>query len=343
MIQCAIIGATGYTGIELARILLRHPQVRISMLTTRQDEAPELRNLLPELPKASTLRFEKFDAKEVIRRSDIIFVCLPHTEAMNTAADFYKAGKIVIDLSADFRLKDARLYKAWYQHAHTKKELLKQAVYGMPEIYRREIRSANLIANPGCYPTSAILALKPLLEKALIEPDGIVIDSKSGVSGAGKKLTTATFYGEVQENFKAYKVNAHQHMPEIKSILEDVSGGEVEFAFVPHLLPLQRGILSTVYAMARKGVKKREIFTAFEESYKDEPFVRLKKEGVFPSLHDVQHTNFCDIGITADERSGRVIVISAIDNLVKGASGQAVQNMNIRCGFAETAGLGAAV
>ncbi len=342
MIQCAIVGATGYTGIELARILLNHPQVRISVLTTRQDEVPDIRLLLPELPKSSSLCLEKFNSKEVIRRSDIIFVCLPHTEAMNVVADFYKAGKIVIDLSADFRLKDPRLYKAWYQHAHTKKELLKEAVYGLPEIYRRAIRSSNLIANPGCYPTSAILGLKPLLEKALIEQDGIVIDSKSGVSGAGKKLTIGTFYGEVQDNFKAYKVNAHQHMPEIQSILEDVAGGEVEFVFVPHLLPLQRGILSTIYVQKRKGIKKREILAAFQESYKDEPFVRVKNEGTFPALHDVQHTNFCDIGIAADDHSDRVIVITAIDNLVKGASGQAVQNMNIRCGFAETAGLGLA-
>ncbi len=340
MIQTAIVGATGYTGIELARILLRHPQVNLSILTTRQEAPPDIRLLLPELAKDSPLRLEKFNFKEVLRRSDIVFVCLPHTEAMEGVAQFYKAGKIVIDLSADFRLKDPKLYKLWYQHPHKKKELLKQAVYGLPELYRRLIRSSNLIANPGCYPTGAILGLKPLLEKDLIERSGIVIDAKSGVSGAGKKINFATFFGEVNENFKAYKVNAHQHMPEIKQVLEDLTGSEVGITFVPHLLPLQRGILSTLYAVKKKGVRRREIFKAFEESFREEPFVRLKKEGEYPALRDVQHTNFCDIGVAVVDHSDRVIVITAIDNLLKGASGQAVQNMNIRCGFPETSGLG---
>lgn len=339
MIQCAIIGATGYTGIELARILLRHPRVRISALTTRQEDPPAASGLLPELPKDSSLALEKFSFKELLKRSDILFVCLPHTEAMEVVAQFYEAGKIVIDLSADFRLRDWRLYKLWYHHRHTKRDLLREAVYGLPEIYRREIRSANLIANPGCYPTGAILGLKPLLEKGLIETDGIVIDAKSGVSGAGRKVTHSTLFGEVNENFKAYKVNAHQHMPEIQGILREVAASEVRFTFVPHLLPIDRGILSTIYVTKRKGVKKKELRRVFEESYREEPFIRVKEEGEYPALRDVQHTNFCDIGLWAEDRSDRVIVITAIDNLVKGASGQAVQNMNIRCGFPEETGL----
>ena len=339
MIQCAILGATGYTGIELARILMRHPRVRISVLTTRQEEPPGIRLLLPELPKDSTLALERFNFKEVLRRSDIIFSCLPHTESMSVAAQFYKAGKIVIDLSADFRLRDAKLYKLWYQHKHSNKELLKEAVYGLPEVYRRYIRSSNLVANPGCYPTGVILGLKPLLERDLIEVDDIIIDAKSGVSGAGKKITIATFFGEVNENFKAYKVNAHQHMPEIQTVLKDISGSEVRFSFVPHLLPMERGILSTIYVTKKKGVKKKELWRSFQESFQEEPFVRLKGEGEFPSLKDVQRTNFCDVGLWAEDRSDRIIVITAIDNLVKGASGQAVQNMNIRCGFPEEAGL----
>ncbi|MBI4549460.1 MAG: N-acetyl-gamma-glutamyl-phosphate reductase [Candidatus Omnitrophica bacterium] len=339
MIQCAILGATGYTGIELAKILLRHPHVKLSCLTSRQDEPPELSLLIPEISKQTTLKLEKFNAAEVAKKSDIVFICLPHTEAMETAAHFYKAGKIVIDLSADFRLKDAKVYKEWYKHPHARKELLKEAVYGLPELNRRQIRSANLIANPGCYPTSAILGLLPLLSKNLIETRGIVIDSNSGVSGAGKKITASTFFGEVNENFKAYKVNAHQHMPEIQAALEEAAHGRVDFSFVPHLLPVHRGILSTIYAEKKKGVKKKEIFRAFEAAYGGEPFVRFKKDGEFPSLRDVQHTNFCDVGIAAEDSNGRVIVLSAIDNLLKGASGQAVQNMNIRCGFPEESGL----
>lgn len=340
MIQCAIVGATGYTGSELAKILLRHPQAKMSCLTSRQEEPPQASSLIPEIGKSSEMKVEKYDYKSVLRRSDIVFICLPHTEAMEVAAQFYRGGKIVIDLSADFRLKDPKTYQTWYQHRHREKELLKEAVYGLPEIYRRAIRSSNLIANPGCYPTGAILGLKPLLEHHLIERDNIVIDAKSGVSGAGKKATAATFFGEVNENFKAYKVNAHQHMPEIQMVLEDIAEAEVRFTFVPHLLPIHRGLLSTVYVVKRKGVRKRDIFRAFEDSYKEEPFVRLKREGEFPTLRDVQGTNFCDVGVSAEDRSERVIVITAIDNLLKGASGQAVQNMNIRCGFDEAAGLG---
>ena len=339
MIQCAIIGATGFTGIELVKILLGHPQVSISMLTTRLEEPPDLRLLFPELSGNSSLRLEKFNFKEVLRRSDIIFCCLPHTEAQETVAQFYKNGKIVIDLSADFRLKDAKLYQTCYQDKHTNKELLKVAVYGLPEIYRRAIRSSNLIANPGCYSTGAILGLKPLLEGGLIEVDDIVIDAKSGMSGAGRKMTITTFFGEVNENFKAYKVNAHQHMPEMQMVLRDIARGEVKLTFVPHLLPIDRGILSSIYVIKKKGVKRKEVLNAFHESFQSEPFVRIKKEREFPALRDVQRTNYCDIGIWAEDRSDRVIVITAIDNLVKGASGQAVQNMNIRCGFPEEAGL----
>jgi N-acetyl-gamma-glutamyl-phosphate reductase len=259
---------------------------------------------------------------------------------MDTVAQFYQAGKIVIDLSADFRLKDPKVYKNWYHHRHTRKNLLREAVYGLPEIYRREIQNANLIANPGCYATGSILGLKPLIEKDLIECDGIVVDAKSGVSGAGRKITPGTFFGEVHENFKAYKVNQHQHMPEISMVLKDLARSEVKFSFVPHLLPIDRGILCTIYARKKKGLSRKNLLKAYAASFAGEPFVRMLGEGQFPSLRDVQHTNYCDVGVWASDHSDRVIVITAIDNLVKGASGQAVQNMNVRCGFPEEMGLG---
>jgi N-acetyl-gamma-glutamyl-phosphate reductase len=303
------------------------------------DRPPELRSLIPDLPKGSGLKLENFRFGKVVAESDVVFITLPHTEAMEIGSKLYQKGKIVIDLSADFRLRDARIYERWYHVKHRSRNLLRRAVYGLPEIFREELREANLIANPGCYPTGAILGLKPLLEWKLIENDSIVIDSKSGVSGAGRSPSETNVFGEVNENFKAYKVNRHQHMPEIQWVLDQVAGEKVGFSFVPHLLPVERGILSTIYAKKRPSVKVGRILKAFQKVYEKEPFVRVKRDSTFPSLRDVQHTNFCDIGVWTDPSSDRVIVISAIDNLLKGASGQAVQNMNIRCGFPEETAL----
>ena len=339
MLNCAVVGATGYTGAELVRILLRHPRVRLAALTTRQEAAIPLKNVVPGISKGSSLEIQKFSFAEVKRRADVIFLALPHTEAMGLAAKFLGAGKIVIDLSADFRLKSASLYQKWYGVKHTGKRLLGKAVYGLPELYRAEIRKANLIANPGCYPTGACLGIAPLLRDGLIEPDAVIVDAKSGVSGAGKKLNPATQFCEVNENFYAYKVNRHQHAPEMEQVLSEVAGYEVPLTFVPHLLPLYRGILSTIYMKKRSGVRVADVRKSFEKAYAKEPFVRLCAEGEFPSLRDVQETNFCDIGFASEPDQDEVIVITAIDNLVKGASGQAVQNLNIRSDFPEEDGL----
>lgn len=339
MLTCSIIGATSYTGGELIRILARHPRVRIGALTTRSEEKIPARDLVPSLGKMSPLVIAKLDLKEVGRISDVVFLTLPHTETVRFAAGLYEQGKVVIDLSADFRLKSAAVYKEWYHTAHPRKDLLKKAVYGLPEMYRARIRSANLIANPGCYPTSAILGLLPLLEAGLIQRDSIVVDAKSGVSGAGKKLSAGTQFCEVNENFAAYKVNRHQHAPEMEQALTDAAGGAVRITFVPHLLPVNRGILSTMYVKKKAGAAKSKIEKAFRDFSDREPFVRFLGVDRFPSLKDVQGTNFCLIGMSVDERSGQLIVITAIDNLIKGASGQAVQNMNIRFGFPEDAGL----
>ena len=339
MLSCAVVGATGYAGTELVRILLRHPRVQLSVLTTRQEMPILLKNLVPGVSKKDSLEVRKFSFPEIKRLADVVFLTLPHTEAMEVAARFYHVGKIVIDLSADFRIHDAPLYEKWYGVKHRERKLLKKAVYGLPELYRESIRRANLIANPGCYPTGACLGIAPLLRDGLVEPDSIVIDAKSGVTGAGKKLNPATQFCEVDENFYAYKVNRHQHMPEMEQTLSEVAGQEVHLTFVPHLLPLNRGILTTIYMRKRPSVRVAEIRKSFERAYGEEPFVRLRKEGEFPSLRDVQGTNFCDIGFCSGPDEDEVIVITAIDNLIKGASGQAVQNLNIRSGFPEEEGL----
>lgn len=339
MIRCAVLGATGYTGIELVRILLRHPMVKLAHLTTRQEKPIRIQELIPSLPSNVSLEVRQYDFNRVKKDADVIFICLPHTEAMKAGREFFKAGKIVIDLSADYRLKKVKAYETWYGVKHLYPELLRQAIYGLPELYRKEIREANLIANPGCYPTSVALALLPLLKNKLIQPAGIIVDSKSGVTGAGKKLTAQTQYAELDENFYAYKVNRHQHTPEILQTLESVSKSRVSMTFVPHLLPIQRGILSVHYVQLRTGVKASAVAKAFKDFYQGEPFIRLKAQDQFPALKDVQQTNYCDIGWTVDMKKKQVIVISAIDNLLKGASGQAVQNMNIRCGFPEEEGL----
>lgn len=339
MLNCAVVGATGYTGLELLKILLRHPRVRITGLTTRQKEKIPVRALVPTLPKDVDLVIRPYSFSEVRRKADLVFLCLPHTEAMQTAGEFRKAGKIVIDLSADFRLREWKVYEKWYETKHKNRVLLKEAAYGLPEMYRSQIQSADLIANPGCYPTAAILGIAPLVNRRLVDSDSIVIDAKSGVSGAGKKLNPATQFCEVDENFYAYKVGRHQHTPEIEQALSDAAGASISVTFVTHLLPVERGILATIYLRRKRGVKRETVREALRETYGSEPFVRLKPEGEFPSLRDVQRTNFCDAGFWADPQSDRLVVVTAIDNLVKGASGQAVQNMNIRCGFAEEEGL----
>ena len=339
MLSCAVIGSTGYTGIELVKILLQHPRVKLTALTTRQQESFPIHTLIPTLSKDVDLKVEPYSFEQIKAKTDLVFLCLPHTEAAETGKAFYNVGKIVIDLSADFRLRSKENYESWYGVPHPSSELLKEAVYGLPEINRGKIKEAKLIANPGCYPTGSILGLAPLLARGLVETDSIIIDAKSGVSGAGKKLTSTTQFCEVDGNFNAYKVNKHQHMPEIEQTLTDIAGAPIAITFVPHLLPIERGILTTIYLQKKKNVADEQINRAFLEAYDKEPFVKVRPEGQFPSIKDVQRTNFCDIGFTNDAKKGRVIVITAIDNLVKGASGQAVQNMNIRMGFPEEEGL----
>ncbi len=339
MLNCAVLGATGYTGAELTKLLLAHPHVRVALLTTRQEKPIALREVLPSVAKDVKLEITPYSFEEVKKKAEVVFLCLPHTEAMTVADQCLGAGKVVIDLSADFRLKDRKIYEKWYGVEHTASQYLSRAVYGLSEVYREKIKKADLIANPGCYPTGPSLALIPLLKKKLIRPDSIIINAASGVSGAGKKLVTTTQFCEVQENYSAYKVNRHQHTPEIEQTLSAAAGKPVKVTFVPHLLPVYRGILATIYAEITPKTTEGTLRHALEAAYAQSPFVRIKPAGQFPSLKEVQHTNFCDVGISLNEETGRVVILTAIDNLVKGAAGQAVQNMNLRFGFPEEAGL----
>ncbi len=339
MLKCAVLGATGYTGAELTKLLLAHPHVRVSLLTTRQEKPIALREVLPSVSKDIKLEITPYSLDTVKKKADVIFLCLPHTEAMATAEQFLAAGKVVIDLSADFRLRDKKVYETWYGVIHTAPQYLSQAVYGLCEVYREKIKKADLIANPGCYPTGPLLALIPLIKRKLIDPGSVIINAASGVSGAGKKLVAATQFCEVNENYNAYKVNQHQHAPEIEQSLSEAAGKPVKITFVPHLLPVTRGIFATIYAETTAKATEAVIRKTLQETYQQSPFVRIKAEGQYPSLKEVRHTNFCDIGVSIQKGTRRLVMLVAIDNLVKGAAGQAVQNMNLRFGFPEEAGL----
>jgi N-acetyl-gamma-glutamyl-phosphate reductase len=339
MLKVAIVGASGYTGVELLRILYGHPEVAVTVVTSEQSAGKRISDVFPTLRGRCDLLLENVEPVRVAERADFIFTALPHKAAMEVVPTFLKLGKPVVDLSADYRLQDAREYERWYE-PHLSPELLRQAVYGLPEFKRAKIAGASLVANPGCYPTSVIMALAPLLKKKLIDPATIIADSKSGVSGAGRGAKVDNLYCEVNEGFKAYGVGGlHRHIPEIEQELAHLAGEKLTITFTPHLVPMDRGILSTIYAVPTQPAATADLLSLYEDFYKGEPFVRVLPEGCFPSTAFVRGSNFCDIGLTVDSRSGRIIVVSAIDNLVKGASGQAVQNMNIMCGFPETMGL----
>jgi N-acetyl-gamma-glutamyl-phosphate reductase len=276
--------------------------------------------------------------REVAKICDLVFLALPHGVSMEVAGEFLDAGKKVVDLSADFRLRDIGIYEQWYRK-HTAKKLVKKAVYGIPELYGNEISQAGLIANPGCYPTSAILGLAPLVKKKWIDTGSIIVDSKSGVSGAGREPQVGTLFCEVDEGFKAYKVGQHRHTPEMEQELGCLAGHDVKISFTPHLLPVSRGILSTMYGTLRKEVTPADMIDLYRSFYEGKPFVRICKEGTLPDISSVRGSNYCDVGLIVDGRTRRVIVVSAIDNLIKGASGQAIQNMNLMYGFNEITGL----
>ncbi|MBI5559172.1 MAG: N-acetyl-gamma-glutamyl-phosphate reductase [Deltaproteobacteria bacterium] len=338
MIRVGIVGASGYTGGELARILTLHPEVEIAVATSRTHAGKKLSKVYPHLAGIADVVCEDVKISDLVGRADLFFTAVPHQTAMAIVPEFLQAGKKVIDLSADFRLDDPAVYEEWYQ-PHSAQEYLAEAVYGLPEINRHKIASARLVANPGCYPTSIILALAPLLKNSLIEPETIIADSKSGTSGAGRTAQVGTLFCEVTDGFRAYKVGDHRHTPEIEQELAKLAGRKLTISFTPHLLPMSRGILSTVYGKLTKDVEPQQINDIYQAFYKDEKFVRVCAVGDYPATQYVRGSNYCDIGCKVDQRTGRVVIVSVLDNLVKGAAGQAVQNMNLVCGFDESLGL----
>jgi N-acetyl-gamma-glutamyl-phosphate reductase len=338
MLKVAVVGATGYTGLELTRLLLRHPMVELVAATTRKYKGTPLSSVFPELTSETDLVCEKLSIERISKISDLVFVALPHKTAMEVVPLFLKNGRKVIDLSADFRFRDISLYEKWYQK-HIAPEVLKEAVYGLSEIYHEKIKNSLLVANPGCYPTGAILALAPLISSHSTSTKNIVIDAKSGASGAGRSPQLGVVYCEVNEGLKAYKVCEHRHAPEIEEHLSILAGEKVTISFTPHLIPLSRGILTTIYANLKRRVTTEELIDRYKEFYNGKRFVRVYPPNKLPNTLYVRGSNYCDIGLKVDPRGDIVIIISAIDNLTKGASGQAIQNMNLMYGFEEDVGL----
>lgn len=342
MITAGVIGATGYAGSQLVALLSAHPQVRLAYVASHSYAGKRFGEIHPSLSPICDLILKEEDIEEASLACDVLFVALPHGMASHKITDEILSRCVVIDLGADFRLSDRAVYESWYQCDHPSSHLLSESVYGLCELHRASIKDARLIANPGCYTTCSILALAPLVGKGLVDPTSLIIDSASGTSGAGRSEKIGSLFCEVNENYKAYGVTNHRHTPEIEQELSRENGASVVVQFTPHLVPMNRGILSTCYANLKGGVGEGEIKAAYEEYYQDEPFIRLMGS-TLPETRFVRNTNVCAIAWKTDDRTGRVVVLSAIDNLVKGAAGQAVQNMNIRFALDETMGLATAV
>jgi N-acetyl-gamma-glutamyl-phosphate reductase len=338
MIRAAVAGATGYAGAELVRLLTGHPGVHLTMITSRQFAGQRFDRVFPSMAGRVELLCEELNDDRICAAADVIFTALPHKLPMKIAPEILKRGRKMIDLSADFRFNESGVYEAAYQ-PHAAPELLKESVYGLSEVYFSDIASARLVGNPGCYPTSVLLPLVPLIRGGLVELDGIVADSKSGVSGAGRSPSLTVHFCEVNESFKAYKVAVHRHAPEMETVLSREARQPVQITFVPHLVPMTRGMLTTIYARPAGALTARTVEDCLAAFYTGRPFVRLRPPGAPPDTLHVCGTNYCDIGFVFDERNRRLILMSAIDNLGKGAAGQAVQNMNLMFGLGETTGL----
>lgn len=331
-----IIGSTGYTGSELTRILAQHDKVNLEMITSKSFVGKRISDIHPYLEGICDMELSTASMDE-ISDLDLVFLALPHGVSMKFVKDIGMNGPRIVDLSGDFRLKDKETYEKWYEMEHVFPEAINKAVYGLPELFREKISNAHLVANPGCYPTSSILALAPAIKKGLIDISNISVDSKSGVTGAGAKPNKVSHFPRANEDFRAYKVGSHRHTPEMEEVLTKDSGEKISLLFTPHLVPLNRGILTTVYSKAKKDIDNEKLLSIYKESYSDEPFVRVRSSP--PNVQSVRGSNYCDVYPLFIERTNQIVLISAIDNLVKGAAGQAVQNMNIMLGFNEKQGI----
>ena len=338
-VRVGIIGANGYSGLELIRLLKHHPHVQVEMLMSHSTEGKSITEIAPHLKGICELPLEKVSIEEASKRLDCLFFATPAGVSGSLAPAFMDAGVSCIDLSGDFRLQDGALYEKWYKKTSADDSWLNQAVYGLPELNRERIKETQLVANPGCYPTATLLGLIPALQTGFIDPNHIVIDGKSGVSGAGRKPVLSSHFGEVNETVSAYKIGSHQHIPEIEQTIEQVIGRYVPVSFTTHLIPMTRGLMCTIYATLTEAVDTGTVIHAYKQYYESHPFVRIQEEGIYPTTKQVLGSNYCDIGLYCDERTHRMTIVSVIDNVVKGAAGQAIQNMNLIYGWEETTGL----
>jgi N-acetyl-gamma-glutamyl-phosphate reductase len=341
-VRAAIVGSTGYGGVELIRLLQAHPLVDITSVVSSSAAGAPIAEGYPHLGEIRTDALDGVDVPLMKEKADVVFLATPHGVAAKLVPQLLEAGLKVIDLSGDFRLRSAAEYEAWYKHAPADEAYLAKAVYGLSEVYGERVRGADFISNPGCYPTATLLGLVPAVAEGWIDPATIIIDAKSGVSGAGRGVSLGLHYAEVNENFSAYKVNRHQHIPEIEQTLSDIAGSKIVTTFTTHLVPMTRGIMSTMYASVVGGAGARteaDFIALYRKYYEGRRFVRVRPQGKLPATKEVWGSNYCDIGFSVDARTGRVTIVSVIDNLVKGAAGQAIQNLNLMMGWDETTGL----
>lgn len=338
-VKAAIVGSTGYGGVELIRLLASHPHVDVTSVISSSSEGTPIAEGYPHLTEICTDLLDGVDPKAIRAKADVVFLATPAGVATRLTPELLEAGLKVIDISGDHRLKSPAQYEQWYKKPSADEKYLEQAVYGLAEVYGDRVKGVDLIANPGCFPTATLLGLIPAVNAGWIDPATIIIDAKSGVSGAGRGASLGTHYSELNENLSAYKVNRHQHIPEIEQALSDVAGKQVTTTFTTHLVPMTRGIMSTMYATVIGAHKDADFVELYRQYYEGRKFVRVRGAGQWPKTKEVWGSNYCDIGFSADERTGRVTIVSVIDNLVKGAAGQAIQNLNLMMGWDETLGL----
>ncbi|OPA75642.1 N-acetyl-gamma-glutamyl-phosphate reductase [Paenibacillus selenitireducens] len=338
-LRAAIVGSTGYGGVEVIRFLQGHPHVEITSVISSSNSGERLSEGFPHLSEIMIEALDAVDIALIAEKADVVFTATPHGVSAKLVPQLLEAGLKVVDLSGDFRLKDGSVYETWYKKSPADEALLAQAVYGLCEVFGEEVKGLDFVSNPGCYPTATLLGLIPAVAAGWIDPHSIIIDAKSGVSGAGRGTSLISHFAEINENFKAYKVNQHQHTPEIEQALTQVAGEPVVVTFTTHLTPMTRGIMSTMYAKVNGVHTDEDFIELYKQYYEGRRFVRIRDKGKWPATKEVFGSNYCDIGFAVDERTGRVTIVSVIDNLVKGAAGQAIQNLNLMMGWDETLGL----